>query len=208
MNIKGIELLRETGLPGPRKEIISKGITEIDIDDLYCGADLGATIMVFDYLEKINQAPHLEKQVRKYKVNLADFEKTFFMLKKEMLKKGVKNENLRFVTYQTYTIENIAFSGRITVNDNNIFIEAVESLRLNKTPFDFTSFAYFCPIKAGRIFRSQGQTLINKIGFPSNLLSQLVISVAKLYILNPNIDFEVYSNNGKIFYHDMFLDIN
>ncbi len=48
---------------------------------------------------------------------------------------------------------------------------------------------------------------MNKIRFPDNLLPKLVISVARIYSLNPNIDFEVYADTGKIFYHDMFLDV-
>jgi len=59
----------------------------------------------------------------------------------------------------------------------------------------------------GELLRSQGQVLMNKIRFPDNLLPKLVISVARIYSLNPNIDFEVYADTGKIFYHDMFLDV-
>jgi len=124
MNIRGIELLRSIGLAAPIKELISRSITEIGVDDLYSGADLGTTIMVFDYYEKINQLPFLEKQVRKYKVSIENFEEIFYDLTKLMLNKGVKKEDLRYVTHQTYSVDNISFSGRVTVNENSLFIDA------------------------------------------------------------------------------------
>jgi len=68
MNIRGIEFLRRLKLPVPRKEIISRDLSKIDLEELYLGAQRGATIIAFDYSEKINQNLIFEKNVREYKI--------------------------------------------------------------------------------------------------------------------------------------------
>ena len=199
MNIKGIKLIREFGLEGPKKEIITKDISEIDLDWLYDGAIKDATILIFDYNEPINQNPLLEKNVRKYKIKKEEYYQILNNLVEELLQKGVKKEDMIFLTHQTYTPEEISYSGRVA-------IDGVESLRQANSDFSAT-FIYKCPILNGRLFRSEEKIIQQGFHLPEELLERLIQDILFLHKehRNPCIDFEVYKKEGQLFYHDAFL---
>lgn len=211
MNVKGIELLRNLKLPSPKKEIITKDLSDVDLENLYDGAIRGATILVFDSNEPINQNPLLEKNVRKYKIEKENYFKILNNLIEELIKKGVKKEDMIFLTHQTYTPEDIIYSGRVAIHldeegNGDLMIDGVESLRQANTDFSAT-FIYRCPILRERIFRSDQEIIQRDFNFPEELLEKLigdVLDVHKNYT-NPCMDFEIYSECGSLFYHDMFL---
>ena len=207
MNIRGIELLRKLGLLGPKKEIISRDLSSIDLDELYAGAVRGATILAFDYTEPINQNPLLEKNVRKYKIEREDYYSVLDDLIEQLGMKCVSRRDMVFLTHQTYAPVDIKYSGRVAIylGDNgfgSLLIDAVESLRKGSADFDST-FIYRCPINGGRVFRSRGEILKQRFDLPFGIVSKLIGTVYRLPC-NPNVDFEVY-NEGGLFYHDMFL---
>lgn len=208
MNIRGIELMRSLGLPGPRKEVIFRDISKIDLDYLYEDATRDVTIVAFDYSEPIFQNPLFEKNVRKYEVPKEEYFKTLESLSDELLSKGVNKDNLIFLTHQTYLHPDIAYSGRaaVDINENgfgSVMVDAIESLRKANSDFD-VSFVYTCPVIGGRVFRSHGEVLKKDIDFPQDKLN---IIIKNLFVIpdNPVLDFEVYRDNNQLFYHDMFL---
>ncbi|MBD3259529.1 hypothetical protein GF371_02750 [Candidatus Woesearchaeota archaeon] len=199
--------MRELRLPGPRKEIISDNLANIDLDDLFDGADKGATILVFDYSERINQVPLFEKDVRRYRINKDEYFDVLDELVTGLERKHVKRENMVFLTHQTYTAEDIAYSGRAAIHVEYGFgfliIEAVASLRKGSSEFN-PDFAYRCPVYSDRIFRSRGEFWKRDIELPNTLVSKIIRDIYRISG-NPNIDFEVYADNNQLFYHDMFL---
>jgi hypothetical protein len=208
MNIRGIELLRQLNLSGPRKEFITKDLSTISLDNLYNGAKHGATIIVFDYSEPINQNPLLEKNIHQYQIDRKDYFNTAKELKKRMLLKKVKEENIIFLTHQTYLPEDILYSGRIAINTNDdmglLMIDAVKSLRVADTDFN-SRFRYQCPIVSGRLFFSKEKVLLKLFNLPTAIIHNLgkdIISIPG----NPTADFEIYIDSGEIFYHDLFLN--
>ena len=87
MNIQGIEFLRKLGLPGPRKETITKDPTAIDLDDLYAGAVKGATILVLDYSIPINRNPSFGSgNIRRYKIERNEFQLVLEELNEDVVK--------------------------------------------------------------------------------------------------------------------------
>ncbi|MGV8169397.1 MAG: hypothetical protein ACP5N3_05050 [Candidatus Nanoarchaeia archaeon] len=210
MNIRGIELLRRIGLPGPKKELVFSNEKEVDLDYLYTDCLRGTTIIVFDSAEPINQNPLYEKDVRKYKIERKDYFTVFKELVAKMQEKGVRRENMLFLTHQTYTSDDIIYSGRITVHiDNNGFglikIDAFQGLRKGQSTID-PDYIYSCKVVGTRIIKSSEKVYKSDFNFPGELLSRIIRDVRKISG-NPNIDFEVYKENGALFYHDMFLDI-
>ncbi len=208
MNFRGIELMRSMGLPAPRKEKIVRGFADIDLDELYEDADLDATILVFDQTEKINQYPFLEKGVRKYNVPREEFVEKFSHLLHKLSQKGVSSKDLVAVIHQSYSQQNIEYSGRAATQvDNNglgwLAVEAVEGLRKGKKEFT-PNFVYEAPIRGGRLLRSQGKLVESDFIFPQDYLDKIVADIYRIPG-NPNIDFEVYLSDGQLFYHDMFL---
>lgn len=208
MNIKGIELLRQYSLPGPKRELISTDLSNVDLDWLYLGAPRGATIVVFDSSEPINQTPFLEKNVRKYKIQKIEYFETLDDLIKQMSEKGVRRNKMVFLTHQTYSSEDILYSGRVAIEKDEagfgmLAVDATESLRKANSDFD-SPFVYLCPIVGDRVFRLNEVFLRRTLLFPGHLLSKLIKNVLQIPG-NPNIDFEVYIETGKMFYHDMFL---
>lgn len=208
MNVKGIELLRKSGLPGPENEIIVRDISKIDLDNLYKDSKNGLTILIFDYLEKINQNPLYEKNVRKYGIKKQDFFKVLDDLVEKLKEKGVKRENMVFVIHESYSSKDISFSGRVAIQDKqgnkSLIVEAVRSLREGEK--DFTpEFVYHCPFIRERLFYPGQEIIKQEFDFPKEYLDK-IIEDALTIPGNPNIDFEIYANTGKLFYHDMFLD--
>lgn len=210
MNIRGIERLREYKLPAPRKETIQHSLESVDLDDLYQEATHGATIVVFDRAEPINQNPLREKNVRKYCIKQQDFHETGKELTRELLEKGVRSWNIVYLIHQTYISGDISYSGRATLAKDDagmgLFeVDAVQGLRMANTDFN-PEFTYSCPIVGDRIFRAMGKTERNNCNFP---LKHLLRILADAYCLpgNPSLDFEVYKDTEELFYHDMFLAI-
>jgi hypothetical protein len=207
MNIRGIELLRYLKLPGPKKEIITRDITSVNLDYLYKGAKRGATVAVFNYQENIDQNPLLEKNIQQYEINKESYFSTAEDLENKLLKQGTKKQDLVFLTHQTYLSEDISYSGRIAINMNNGFgllmIDAVESLREANTDFN-SRFRYQCPIIGGRMFYSREEIILKSFNLPSVIIKNLIRDIS-LIPGNPHVDFEVYADDGSIFYHDMFL---
>jgi hypothetical protein len=210
MNIQGIQLLRRLNLPGPRLEIIFEDIFEVNLERLYLGATHGATILAFDVSEPINQNPLLEKNVRVYRVKREEFKQNLEMLTEQMLRKGVKKKDLIFLTHQTYTSEDISISGRVAIYTQgevgSFFVEGNEGLRKGSTDLNPT-FVYQCPIVGCSLRTSEGLWLRRDFYLPEQYLKQLMREV-RLIPGDPNVDFEVYSDNGKLFYHDLFLGKN
>ena len=101
MNIRGIELLRELKLTGPRKELITKNPKEVDLDWLFEGAERGVTIMVFDRNEPIDQNPLYEKNVSKYHVKKEEYLDVLERLTEELESKGVKRSDMSVCTHQS-----------------------------------------------------------------------------------------------------------
>ncbi|MCG8698322.1 MAG: hypothetical protein MI922_09730 [Bacteroidales bacterium] len=211
MNIQGIKLLREFNLPSPEKEIITKDISNLDLEHLYKDAPHDMTIIAFDETEEINQSPFLEKNVRKYKIKKEEFFDILDNLTNQLLKKGVKKENIIYMIHQSYIPDTIIYSGRagIYIDDQghgHLAIEAVESLKTSNQDYNPT-FSYLCPIKTNRVLRSEEKIHIRKFDLPNHITEQIIIDIIKISKShkNPHIDFEVYSHNGKLFYHDMLL---
>jgi len=208
MNIKGIELLRELGLPGPKKELISTDLSKIDLDRLYDNPKRGATLLAFDYTESINQNPIFEKNVRKYDIQKEKYFDVLDELTDTLSKKGVSRKDMVFLTHETYLSEDISFSGRIAINSDengfgSLMIDAVESLRKANTDFN-PGFTYECPIIGGRIWRLEEKIEVDKFILPPEIRANLIRDTYRIPS-NPNIDFEAYSDTGQLFYHDMFL---
>ncbi len=208
MNIRGIEFLRKLNLPAPKGEMISRDSNEFDLVELYKGAEKGATILVFDYTEPINQNPLLEKNVRQYKIVQDDYSKTLDSLIGVLAKKGVDRRNMKILTHQTYTSEDIVCSGRVALEMDSggqglFMIEAIESLRLGSSDFE-PSFVYLAPVSGGRMSLSLGSVLRGKWILPEKLFRRLIKDIYRIPG-NPHMDFEVYSDTGNLFYHDLFL---
>ena len=115
MNIRGFELLRKLGLSGPRKEVLVRDLTEVNLDDVYTGAIREVTIIAFDYSEPINQNPLFEKNVRQYKIPRDKFFEIGTILKLKLLEKGVDPTNIIFMVHQSYLPPDISYSGRAAV---------------------------------------------------------------------------------------------
>lgn len=208
MNIRGIEILRKLGLPGPRKEQIFFDPSTVNLDELYTGASRGATILVFDYSEPINQNPLFEKCVRKYKIKKDEWSSDLDRLREDMLRKGVKLKDLIYLTHQTYTLDDISIAGRVAIHSDDpgfgyLVIDAKSSFRKANT--DFTpDLIYQCPIVGGRLIKRDEKFLKKEFELPEPLFTQLVRDI-QIIPGDPNIDFEVYADTGELFYHDMFL---
>ena len=210
MNIRGIEFLRRLKLPVPRKEIISRDLSKIDLEELYLGAQRGATIIAFDYSEKINQNLIFEKNVREYKIKKKEYFLVLENLIEKLSKEGVEKQNMIFLTHQTYVPQEISLSRRISLDINEessgrIIIEIIKSLRKANSNFN-PDFVYQCPIIGGRVFRSEGQINRKNLEIRQNLISRLISDLSKIPG-NPYADFEVYSDTGELFYHDLFLNL-
>lgn len=208
MNFRGIKLLRELGLPGPKKELLFRELAEVDLDELYQGAKRDVTIMVFDYSEPIDQNPLLEKNVRRYQIKREEYSKVFRELTDEILERGVKEENLAYMTHQTYLPEDISFSGRVAIlveknGSRSFVIDAVESLRERDTDFTPT-FIYRCPIIDGKPDPTKAETIRKEIDFPEKHIGQMIKDVLKIPGI-PYVDFEVFIAGDVLFYHDLFL---
>jgi len=211
MNIQGIKLLRELGLPSPEKEYITKNISDINLEQLYKDAHYDITIIACDETEKVNQSPFLEKNARKYKIKKEDFDETLKELTQQLIKLGVDKRNILYIIHQTYTPSTIIYSGRVIIytdkNENgNLIIDTIDSLREADQDFNPT-FSYICPIRANKILRSEEKISKEKLNLPNHIVEQIIADILKVCKehKNPHIDFEVYSHNGKLFYHDMFL---
>lgn len=211
MNIEGIKILRKLDLPAPKKEIITHDLSEVDLEDLYNDAKKDVTILAFDSNEPANQNPLLEKNVRKYKIKKEEYFAIRDKLIENLIEKGVKKEDIVFLTHQTYTPEDIKYSGRIAIHiddygNGDLMIDGVESLRKANTDFS-ASFVYRCPIRRGRVCRADQEIIQKDFDFPEELIERLIQDV--LYVhkhhINPCMDFEVYAKCGTLFYHDMFL---
>lgn len=209
MNLKGIQLLRKLGLPGPRRESIIKNISDLDLDMLYSDAKRGATILAFDETELINQNPLYEQNVRRYSIDKEEYIDSANELTQQLNGKGVAKANITFVTHQTYIPEDISYSGRVSVHIDRggfgkLTVEAVKSLR--KGCVDFTpDYIYVCPILAGKPFLTKAELLKSEFVLHELLLRRLIKDSLRISG-NPNIDFEVYADTNELFYHDMFLD--
>ena len=177
MNIRGIELLIELGLPVPRKSIVFRYPAELGLDYLYDNANKGVTILCFDYSEPINHPPHLEKDVRKYKVDREDFVRVCEELVDELSGKGVIKSQMVFLTHQTYMLEDISYSG----------------------------FIYRCPVVNGRMSASEGGFAKKEIEFPIKLVERIFTDLYPIFYKSPFVDFEVYQDTGELFYHDLTL---
>jgi hypothetical protein len=113
-----------------------------------------------------------------------------------------------FLTHQTYTPEDISFSGRVAVDIHSsdtgtLLIDAVQSLRKANTDFQPT-YLYRCPIRGGKPFHGEEKVEIEGFTLPLEIRSKVIRDVYRIPG-NPNIDFEVYANTNQLFYHDMFL---
>ena len=208
MNIRGIELLRNSGFPGPRKEVISSDPSEFDLDILYDGALNGLTLLVFDYREPIDQLQDLEKNVREYKIERVDFSATVEDLVGQMESKRVPRTSMKFLAHQTYLLEDISFCGRVAMHmdshDNQLItISAIDSLRVADEGFE-APFLYVLPVNFGRLNLSKGKIVKEEISLPQNIVLRLTKDIYKLPG-NPHADFEVYVANNGLFYHDLFL---
>jgi len=170
---------------------------------MYKDAIRGATILVGDFTEPLNQNPLLEKNSRKYCIPRQDYISTAEQLIEELAKKGVERENMAFLTHQSYAPEDISYSGRVSVTGNSLIIDAAESLRLHNSDFD-SGFVFKCPINGGKPYRSRGSIIKRTFDFPKNLIGKIILDAYKIPG-QPNLDFEVYADTGKLFYHDAFL---
>ena len=113
---------------------------------------------------------------------------------------------MKFLVHETYTHEDIKYSGRVAVHKEKdgsglLMIDAVESLRRAETEFS-SSFIYVIPFNCDKLCSSQAKIFANEFDFPKRYIKQLK-KVAKIPG-NPNVDFEIY-NDGTLFFHDMFL---
>jgi hypothetical protein len=208
MNIRGVELLRQYGLPGPRKSMIGMHPEKFDLDYLYKGATYGATLIACDYREPINQLAIFEKDVHRYQIRREDFFDIPELLSFELSKKGVDKKDMKFFACQTFTHDNILYSGRIAVlmepdGIGRIVIDAIDSNRKPHADFSPT-FLYSCPIVGGRIFYSEEQVLKSQFMLP-DAVKRRVIRDAWTIPCNPTLDFHAYADTGDLFYFDLFL---
>jgi hypothetical protein len=211
MNVRGIQLLLDNGFPAPRKEQIVQDPSEVDMDDLFDGAEKGVTIMIFDRSEPIDQNPLYEKNIHKYGLSREEYLDAWQELNQAMLDKGIKQEDIWVVTHQSYFPDTIAFSGRVALhideNGEGFFaVDAVESLRKCNTDFN-PSFTFVCPVKQGKLIREEEKYYKKEIDFPQDLLERMMVDIFKLKG-SPYIDFSTYKDNGDLFYHDLFFAKN
>ncbi len=210
MNICGIERLREYKLPAPRRERIHHSLANVDLKELYQDAPHGATIIVFDRTEPINQNPLREKNVRKYCIKQQEFHDSGKELTRELLEKGVRSWNIVYLIHQTYISGDISYSGRATLAKDHagmgLFeVDVIRGLRMANNDFN-PEFIYSCPIVGDRIFRGMGKTERNNCNFPQEHLRRLIVDAHSIPG-NPSLDFEVYKDTEQLFYHDMFLTV-
>ncbi len=170
MNVNGIGLLRALRLPAPRVESISADLTDVDLDRLFGGADRGVTIVAMDSTEPIDQIPLFEKDVRRYRIKRDEYFDVRDQLILQLEGRGVAIEDMRFLTHQTYTPDDISFSGRVmAVKDKygfgRVVVESVESLRKGHADFD-PQFIYRCPIVSDQVRRSENQVMRDRFDLP------------------------------------------
>lgn len=206
MNFRGIEMLREYRLPGPRREQLLNSFPDssrVDLDML--GGSI--TIMAFDKREPVMQHPFFEKNVRKYGVRRSDFDLYALSLEDAMHQKGVPREEISWVVHESYFPDDIKYSGRVARTTLNGFgavvIEGVEGLRKGKEDFHPTYRVEYSYV-GGRLQIRSRQEQNNGITLPVGLEIKLMQAIKRIPGC-PCIDWEVYSN-GRIFFHDMFLE--
>jgi hypothetical protein len=209
MNIRGIELLRAMRLPGPLVETISTDLTKVDLNRLYDGSKRGATIVAMDYTEPVVQNPLLEKNARKYRIERGEYFDVWTQLIQKLEGEGVDRKDMGFLTHQTYTPDDISFSGRVASSKDpwgfgRVLVEAVKSLRKGKRDFQ-PQFIYRCPIVGDQIRRSEAEIMKERITLDPQLVKKLVRDVSRIPG-NAHVDFEVYADTGRLFYHDMFIE--
>ncbi|MBW3003258.1 hypothetical protein KY328_00925 [Candidatus Woesearchaeota archaeon] len=208
MNLKGILYLRELGLPGPDHAVFFRNLSELDLEDLYRDSDKAALI-VFDSTEPLLQLPGYEKDEHAYPILIPDFANILDEKLEKMLKKGVNREDVVFYAHHAYGDEDISYSGRISILEKGepkrfLLIDAVDRLREANTDFDATFVLHgTLPHECRRASRSDEFIAKNGFAFPRSLQDKLVYDISRIPG-SPNVDFEVY-NDGRLFYHDMFM---
>ena len=194
MNIKGLQLLNEKGLPVIRSLFIFRGLSEISKEHINKYGDSPVwAIRGFDDRLKINASPYIVKNFRIHEFSKDELKEKFDLINSKLEEINVPKENRIFFICEYFS--DAKFSGHAIFKDDFIYIDILNANRPSQK--DWT------PDVSFKIKMVNGRPLFAHI--EENKYEDYLAKICKDIIKfneGAYIDFTLL-RDGYFFYHDL-----
>jgi hypothetical protein len=130
MNIKGVQLLKEKGLPVMENLFIFRTLEEIPKEHLGRYEDKKLWAMRgFDDRTQISDSPYNIKDVRYHGFSKDELENVFVKINEELEKKEIPKENRIFLIARVFYDEDVEFSGHVFRENDYIYVDILKGNR-------------------------------------------------------------------------------
>lgn len=130
MNITGLMLLKENGLPIMENTLIFRQLSEIKKENLdKYGVDKLWAMRGFDDRTKLSDSPYNVKNPRVHGFSKDELNENFQLLSVEMDKLDIPKEHRIFLICRVFFNQDVEFSGHAFRSDNKIFIDFLNGNR-------------------------------------------------------------------------------